>query len=210
MGRWKSDKEGNHFKGKKKIRSSEPSTEVNIEIDNNSDDFAESIRKDWIDDKVKCVDCGINFTQHSLGKQHPDFIRCTSCEEENEKSYIIKKRNALVNALDDADRRFNIAISRMSEITNRLHELEIQRNLALRKEFLAKEIETNPEISKSLIEEFNSINADNRDIMVYEEVAKGYRSMSRRKNELEEERNQYVKEIEELDDKIDPLNNHQS
>ena len=51
---WKSDKDGNHFNGKKKIRSSEPDTEVNIEIDNNSDDFSEGVRKDfenadWID-----------------------------------------------------------------------------------------------------------------------------------------------------------------
>ena len=44
MGRWKSDKDGNHFNGKKKIRSSEPSTEVNIEIDNNSDEFSEKLR----------------------------------------------------------------------------------------------------------------------------------------------------------------------
>ena len=108
-----------------------------------------------------------------------------------------EKRGMLVSALDDADRRFNIAISRMSEITKRVHELEIQRNNALRKEFLLNEIERNPD--KDLINEYNNIQSDNRDILTYEEVAKGYRSMSRRKNELEEERNQYVKEIEELD-----------
>ena len=48
---WKSDKGGNHFNGKKKIRSSEPSTEVNVEIDNNSDDFAEDIRKHQVFDE---------------------------------------------------------------------------------------------------------------------------------------------------------------
>lgn len=108
------------------------------------------------------------------------------------------KKESLLLCLNDADKRFNIAISKISEITNRFHELEIQRNNALRKEFLAKEIENNPEISDILLKEFNDINADNRDILVYEEVAQGYRSMSRRKNELEEERNQYVKEIEDL------------
>ena len=44
---WKSDKEGNHFNDKKMIRSSEPSTEVNVEIDNNSDDFSEGVKKDF-------------------------------------------------------------------------------------------------------------------------------------------------------------------
>lgn len=107
------------------------------------------------------------------------------------------RKDSLLLGLHDADRRFEIAIGKMSAITNRLHELEIQRNNALRKEFLAKQIENNPKISKKLVDEYGKINADSRDILTYEEVAKGYRSMSRRKNELEEERNQYVKEIEE-------------
>ena len=41
---WKSKQDGTHFNTDKTIRSSEPDTEVNIEIDNNSDDFSERLR----------------------------------------------------------------------------------------------------------------------------------------------------------------------
>ena len=92
---WKSKKDGTHFNTDKTIRSSEPGTEVNIEIDNNSEEFSEGVRKDWIDDKVKCVDCGVNFTQHSLGKQNPDFIRCASCEEKNSEKFYANKFDKL-------------------------------------------------------------------------------------------------------------------
>ena len=45
---WKSDKGGNHFNNDKRKRdSSSPDTEVNIEIDNNSDDFAEEVKSDF-------------------------------------------------------------------------------------------------------------------------------------------------------------------
>lgn len=91
------------------------------------------------------------------------------------------KRQSLKLCLKDADARFNIAISRMSEITKRVHELEIIRNESLRADFL-----------NGIIDE------PNRDDEIYCQVVQGYRSMSRRKNEFEEERNQYVKEIEDL------------
>ena len=91
------------------------------------------------------------------------------------------KRKALELCLIDADRRFNIAISRMNEITKRVHELEIKRNESRRLQFL-----------NGTLDDYN------RDDVIYREVVQGYRSMSRRKNELEEERNQYVKEIEAL------------
>ena len=43
---WKSDKDGNHFNNKKRERDvSDSGTEVNIEIDNNSDDFAEEVKQ---------------------------------------------------------------------------------------------------------------------------------------------------------------------
>ena len=48
MGRWKSNKDGTHFKTGTTIRSSEPSTEVNIEIDNDSDDFSEERKKEML------------------------------------------------------------------------------------------------------------------------------------------------------------------
>ena len=154
---WKSDKDGNHYNDKRKRRDTGSGTEVNIEVDNNSDDFAEGVKKDFTEEKI----------------------------------------HALKLALYDADRRYEIAISRMSEITNRLHELEIARNLALRKQYLENEIKKNHD--PNLIKEYNGIDADDRDIFTYQEVAQGYSSLSRRKNELQEERNQYVKEIEELE-----------
>lgn len=94
---------------------------------------------------------------------------------------MMSKRKSLMLALDDADKRFSIAISRMSEITKRVHELEIKRNESLRDQFLK-----------------DTLDQPNKDDQVYREVVQGYKSMSRRKNELEEERNYYVKEIENL------------
>ena len=93
------------------------------------------------------------------------------------------KLKSLKLCLIDADRRFNIAISRMTEITNRVHELEIKRNESLRNQFLN-----------------GTLDQPNRDDQIYREVVQGYRSMSRRKNELEEERNYYIKEIEAVQD----------
>ena len=54
--------------------------------------------------------------------------------------YLIEERDILLNCLDDADRRFNLSIRKMSEITKRVHELEENRTLSLRKEFLIKVI----------------------------------------------------------------------
>lgn len=110
-----------------------------------------------------------------------------------------EKKQILIKCLDDADRRFNIAISKMSEITKRVHELEINRNFALKNELLLSEIQyykNNPRMIKTLTKELN--NTDNKYVLVYQEVIQGYRSMSRRKNDLEEERNIYVKDIEAI------------
>ena len=81
--------------------------------------------------------------------------------------------------LYEADRRFNIAISKMQEIGNRIHSMEVERNQSLRKQFLN-----------------GTLSEPNREDEIYQEVLKGYRSMSNRKNELEEERNEYVRLIE--------------
>ncbi|HSA77203.1 MAG TPA: hypothetical protein VLE02_06645 [Nitrosarchaeum sp.] len=91
------------------------------------------------------------------------------------------KRQSLMIALDDADRRFNIAVGKMSEITNRVHDLEIKRNESLKVQFLN-----------------GTLDQPNKDDFIYCEVGQGYRPMSRRKNELEEERNYYVWELEKL------------
>lgn len=122
--------------------------------------------------------------------------------------YLLEKREEILLCLDDADRRFKIGIGKMSEITKRVHELEETRNLALRKEFLIKaisyyeKINDFKELAKSLKIEFDLINADSREVLIYNEVVIGYKSMSTRKNQLEEERNFYVKDIEKVDEEI--------
>lgn len=97
------------------------------------------------------------------------------------KKYLLEKLQSLKDCLNEADMRFNIAISKMNEITKRVHELEVERNISLREQF-----------KHGLIGEYN------REDEIYQEVIKGYRAMSNRKNVLEEERNYYVKEIEDL------------
>jgi len=122
--------------------------------------------------------------------------------------YLIEKRDEILLCLDDADRRFKIGIKKMSEITKRVHELEESRNLSLRKEFLIKavsyyeKINDFKELAKSLKIELDLINADPREVLIYNEVVIGYKSMSTRKNQLEEERNFYVYDIEKVDAEI--------
>ena len=106
-----------------------------------------------------------------------------------------------VQQLDEADRRFQIAVGRMKEIKDRIDELEVERNHTLRKKFLEKEIKTNPD--KKLIKELESLkNVNEKAPETYHEVQYRYRSMSHRKNELEEERNSIVKYIEDRDKEI--------
>lgn len=108
------------------------------------------------------------------------------------------KKDHLKLELHDADRRYEIATGKMSEITKRVHELEVDRNLALKKQFLSNEMRNNPAMTKKLQKEYDDTHSDDRNIQVYEEVIQGYKPMSRRKNDLQEERNQIVKDIEEL------------
>lgn len=110
------------------------------------------------------------------------------------------KLESLTLGLYDADRRFFISISRMNEITIRVHEIEVLRNLSLRHDFIINEIKTidhKPTIA-ALKKELKLLKSDESNQLVYLEIVKGYLSMSNRKNELEDERNYYVKEIEEL------------
>ena len=55
---WKSDKDGNHFNGDKRRRdvSDSPGTEVNIEIDNNSDDFSEGVKEEFNQNNKSILD----------------------------------------------------------------------------------------------------------------------------------------------------------
>ncbi len=105
---------------------------------------------------------------------------------------IKSKLECLESALIDADMRYEIAVRKMSEITKRVHELEVQRNQLLRKQFLEIEMGKNPD----LIKEYDSIKPVQDSDVIYQEVVIGYRPMSNRKNSLQEERNYYVKEIE--------------
>ena len=58
---WKSKKDGTHFNTDKTVRSSEPSVEVNLEIDNNSDEFSEGVKKDFENQEVEIMDIGWDF-----------------------------------------------------------------------------------------------------------------------------------------------------
>ena len=111
------------------------------------------------------------------------------------------KKDHLILGLHEADRRYDIALSRMNDTTSRLHELEAERNVAMRRNLIISEIEKtkNPNTKKQLQKELSKMNSLDLKNNVYDVFATGYRSMSRRKNELQEERNQYVKDIENED-----------
>ena len=55
-------------------------------------------------------------------------------------SYFDEKKAASLKLLEDADRRFEIAIARMGEIKKRIDELEEERNQKLRHDFLENEL----------------------------------------------------------------------
>ncbi|NMI82506.1 MAG: chromosome segregation protein SMC [Candidatus Nitrosopumilus sp. MTA1] len=55
-------------------------------------------------------------------------------------SYFDEKKAASLQQLEDADRRFEIAIARMGEIKKRIDELEEERNQQLRHDFLEREL----------------------------------------------------------------------
>ena len=51
----------------------------------------------------------------------------------------LTKRQSLQLGLHDADRRYEIGVSKMSEITKRVQELEVERNQALRRNLIISE-----------------------------------------------------------------------
>ena len=110
------------------------------------------------------------------------------------------KKDHLILGWHEADRRYELGTEKISGITSRLHELEAERNVTMRRNLIISEIEKtkNPNTKKQLQKELSKLtkrypDSDN----VYREVRNGYRAMSTRKNELQKERNQYVKDIEE-------------
>ena len=64
---WKSKKDGTHFNTDKTVRSSEPSAEVNIEIDNNSEEFSEGVKKDFEDMNQPFP---VNTTKYHIPKEY--------------------------------------------------------------------------------------------------------------------------------------------
>ena len=112
------------------------------------------------------------------------------------------KKDHLILGLHEADRRYELGTEKISGLTSRLHELEAERNVTMRRNLIISEIEKtkNPNTKKQLQKELSKLtkrypDSDN----VYREVRNGYRAMSTRKNELQKERNQYVKDIENED-----------
>lgn len=162
-------------------------------------DNSGKINSNSIDSSTELSERDLSFMQRGSGKKKLK----TQSRELPVSEAISAKKHSLQSALRDADRRYEIATSKISKITNRIHELEKRRNDVLRKEFLLNEIKKNPDNSKELIAEYNKIKSVDDDPLVYEEMIQGYKSLSRRKNELEEERNEYVKEIEALE-KLSP------
>jgi len=118
--------------------------------------------------------------------------------------YLSEKRDSLFLCLEDADQRFKIGIAKMQEIKDRVDELEELRTLSLRQNFIKSEIEktNNSFLIDMLKNELSLIKSDNRYDQTYCEVVIGYKSMSRRKNVLEEERNSIVKDIEKINEEL--------
>ncbi len=125
-----------------------------------------------------------------------------------ELEFLSEKKECLVLQLDEADRRFKIGIGKMGDVKNRIDQLEKNRTFSLRKKFLIKtisyyeKIQEFKKITASLKNELKLLNVDPKDELIYIEVINGYVSMSRRKNELEEERNSIVKDIEKVEIEI--------
>ena len=74
---WKSDKDGNHFNNKKRERDvSDSGTEVSIEIDNNSDDFSEGVRREYeeyLEEERRSQSNNVNDVIHYIESKNGDF-----------------------------------------------------------------------------------------------------------------------------------------
>ena len=73
---WKSKKDGTHFNTDKTIRSSEPSTEINMEIDNNSEEFAENVRREYeeyLEEERRSQSNNVNDVIHYIESKNGDF-----------------------------------------------------------------------------------------------------------------------------------------
>ncbi len=106
-------------------------------------------------------------------------------------SYFDEKKAESVKQLDEADRRLEIALARMDEIKKRIDELEEERNLKLRYDFLERELNR-----------YNAISATNKmKIIQSEKISKerNHTALTAEITKLDEERSVIRSEIEVLD-----------
>lgn len=106
-------------------------------------------------------------------------------------SYFDEKKAEAVKQLDEADRRLEIALARMDEIKKRIDELEEERNLKLRYDFLERELNR-----------YNAISATNKMKIIKTEKTSKERSFSALTAEitkLDEERTIIRNQIQTLD-----------
>lgn len=105
--------------------------------------------------------------------------------------YFDEKKTESLKQLDDADRRLEVALARMSEIKKRIDELEVERNMKLRYDLINREIGR-----------FHAISASNKMKAIQSEKVSKERSMHSLVSEakkLDEERSKLKKEISELE-----------
>ncbi|KAF6242969.1 chromosome partitioning protein ParA, partial [Nitrosopumilus sp. b1] len=108
-------------------------------------------------------------------------------------SYFDEKKAESQKQLEEADRRLEIALARMDEIKKRIDELEEERNLKMRYDFLERELNR-----------LNAISAANKMRTVKSEKLtkeKSFNEISAEVTKLSEEREIIRKEIQELDGK---------
>lgn len=100
---WKSKKDGTHYNTDKTVRSSEPGTEVNIEIDNNSDDFAEDVKNSFSESEKHTFgewqEIGLGIRKRDKTKDNPNSYIVNGTEEENIK--LLKEYGGFENITPD-------------------------------------------------------------------------------------------------------------
>lgn len=106
-------------------------------------------------------------------------------------AYFDEKKTESLKQLDDADRRLEVALARMTEIKKRIDELEVERNMKLRYDLINREIGR-----------FHAISASNKMKAIQSEKISKERSMHSLVSEakkLDDERSKLKKEISELE-----------
>ncbi|HET8719580.1 MAG TPA: chromosome segregation SMC family protein [Candidatus Nitrosotenuis sp.] len=106
-------------------------------------------------------------------------------------AYFDEKKSESIKQLEDADRRLEIALARMDEIKKRIDELEAERNLKLRYEFINRELGRLNAISASTKMKAIQLEKTSKERSLH--------SLSSESKKLDEERSVLKKEIADLD-----------